>query len=337
MTQRFLSGSLVWILPLAILSLLASGLLISRTSRAEEKAGCPNAAAGEKPEDCPWADWGRELLRAAEKGEPVGPKLRELAPGIVSQIESDAKRTPWKNLWGRSINYDELAKGTIIHPALVGAMSEIYGTKVEDRLVHAGLEHTYGYLFSVLKTPFGYKRARWVQGVIEEGLGIQKGLLGPKPAEGTLLSNATYFFGRIAFRGEKKELRTLGQGKPGISKVIRNFDFSSLPVTRLEETIRKSEAGKTRIVVLRTDLVPFRTVPVGQNNSFLLIYSVKDSLDGSRLITAFPVEKSFVERVSDPQNLGDEKPIVTRYNGHVDGITGQTHSGTRILQSRGEK
>src|SRR6185437_3416867 len=123
---------------------------------------------------------------------------------------------------------------------------------------HAGMEHTYGYLFSTLKTAFGYKRARWVHGDTERGFGLQVGALGPdtpKVSGGSLFSNATYFFGRIAFRDNPELLAALKRGSKAVAKQILQFDYTSLKTIRLEETI----ASKN--VSLRTDLVPFAIKP----------------------------------------------------------------------------
>src|SRR5205823_4357190 len=109
-------------------------------------------------------------------------------------------------LWGTSINYDELAKAIIVHPAILRALDKSFVSHAPMEvqnidaqapesvatarllgvapthdpaghpLAHAGMEHTYGYLFSVLKTSFGYKRARWVSGESERGFGLKTGL-----------------------------------------------------------------------------------------------------------------------------------------------------------------
>lgn len=53
----------------------------------------------------------------------------------------------------------------------------------------------------------------------------------------------------------------------------------------------------------------------------------------AQLITAFPVEKSFVEKITNPESLGDNRPISTWYNGYVEGLTGQSPplTGSRHL------
>ena len=87
--------------------------------------------------------------------------------------------------WGptliRNWNYDlnasgEFAKAAIVNPLILQMIERTANFPVildprEPRIVHAGFEHTYGYIFSTLKTPYGYKRARWVRNEIETGFG----------------------------------------------------------------------------------------------------------------------------------------------------------------------
>ena len=40
------------------------------------------------------------------------------------------------------------------------------------RAVHSGHMHTYGYLLTNLRTPFGFKRTRWTSSTIGLGLGL---------------------------------------------------------------------------------------------------------------------------------------------------------------------
>jgi hypothetical protein len=79
---------------------------------------------------------------------------------------------------------------------------------------------------------------------------------------------------------------------------------------RLEE-----RAGE---LVLRTDLVAFRRRVPRSRNTHLLVYSVGDG-ERARLVTAFPVERSFVERLLAPEGLGDDRRIAPRYNAAVEG------------------
>jgi hypothetical protein len=345
---------------------LVLGFSVALRARAESKPGtpppCPDTASGESTEDCPWAGVARQLMAEADAGSDrqVGARLKQLLPQLDEAIHQDSLRKSWRYLWGRSINYDEHAKGVIVHPAIVealiarfgirtpmniqniqeekhveGSASELLGKSVltdpaGHQLVHAGLEHTYGYLLSVLKTSFGYKRARWVNGEIEKGFELPAGTLGPQPPSGTLFANVTYFAGKIAFRDNEARLSTLEQGRKDLAPKLRDFDFSKLAPIRLEEVLKaKDSGGQSREIVLRTDLVPFRHP---QKNTHLLVYSISDPLTGGDLlITAFPVDQKFANTATDENGLGKDKLVQTRYNAFVEGVTGTSHKGVRRI------
>ena len=188
-------------------------------------------------------------------------------------------------------------------------------------IAHAGLEHTYGYLLSTLKTAYGYKRARWVEGQIERGMSLPDGLLGPQSPEGTLFQNATLFFGRIAFRADAEELGQLIAASRELPRAIRDYRYADLSVTRILETV-----GTT---TLRTDLVAFNKP---QKDTHLLIYSIADSSNGgARLITAFPVKTDFVESLLKKDRFGKNQSIQTRYNAYVEDLSGKSTTGERTL------
>jgi hypothetical protein len=187
------------------------------------------------------------------------------------------------------------------------------------------MEHTYGYLFSLLGTKFGFKRARWVKDDIESGLGLPRGLIGPDPAEGTLLRNVTCLAGGIALKDDAAAPPPLaGAGCPAI---LRKYAAARIPRLRLVETVALPGRGT---VALRTDFVPFIKVSAA-GNSHLLVYSVSDpAADTASLITAFPVSEAFVRNVLDPEKLGINKPVQTRYNAWVEGLSGgKSFKGSR--------
>jgi hypothetical protein len=284
---------------------------------------CP--AADETAEDCPWAGLARDL--APLNDEQVSAELRAREPELYSRIEADS-RLGWTELWGQSINYDELAHGVIIDPKILRVLHSWIGAPMpsaDAKIAHAGTEHTYGYLFSNLKTPFGFKRARWVEPAIDQGFALN-GAITPLPKEGSLFSNVTYFTGRIAFRNEPDRLAVLKAGDASIPASLKNFDYGSLHVTRLVENLEAP-----RKITIRTDFVPFTHAPTGDANSYLLIYSVIDG-GPARLITAFPIKKSFVKMATDPAHLGKDREIITRYNGEIEGVSGKKWKGSRVLE-----
>lgn len=284
---------------------------------------CPDTRLQETEEDCPWAGASRALQAEASASRPLEPLFESFFPKLTANWRADTAQEGLKRIWGKSINFDEGAKGTIVHPAILDSLAKALGVPPrQERIVHAGLEHTYGYLFSTLLTSFGYKRARWVRPDIEEGLGIPRGLLGPEPKEGTLFSNLTYFLGRISLKDDSEAQAILSAASPAVASFLTDFPYDSLKTRRLEETMSfKGVSGKERSVSIRTDFVLFHT-PAEKGNSALLIYSVSDSEQkGSQLITAFPVAHGFMEKALNSKDLGKNQPIRTRYNAFISGVT----------------
>lgn len=285
---------------------------------------CPDQASGETALDCPWAAITRELRADAAAGKSVEEEFAELAPDIVRQLKIDSRRRPWLSLWGLSVNEDEHAHGVIVDPIIIAAIAKGLGLPyAPGKPAHAGMAHSYGYLFSTLRTPYGFKRARWVDGEIDKGFGLAPGTLGPEPKEGTLLSNLTFFLGNIAFRGDANELSALRRHSAWAAPALRSFDYKNLRARRLEETIEGSS------LTIRTDIVdfPVRTGPDDQ----LLIYSVATgSPAAARLITAFPIKTPFAESLLDLK-AQEGKPVKARYNAFVEELPSEGKLGRRRL------
>jgi len=282
---------------------------------------CPDVSQGETALDCPWAAIGRHWSVH---------ELKKLAPSVYRQIHQDALLSVYKSLWGKSTDFDELAHATILDPKILGDLSRIMKApsprKIGGQTVAlAGLAHTYGYLFSNLKTQFGFKRQRWVSAQIEKGLGLTPGVLGPHAPSsggGTLFSNVTYFFGRIAFRDDEPRLKDLETEASAVATSIHDFKYSSLRVSRLEEIIPSER------VILHTDFVRFPQDPEHE----LLVYSVLQK-DSAKLITGFSVTREYAQSLLNPDEMGDDRPIVTRYNAFVAGVSGKQFTGTRRIVS----
>ena len=305
-----------------LVSGLFAGLALACAAPRTNLGPCPTPRSAESTADCPWASVARALESRADPNA-VKDELRALLPATYAAIADDARRSELLAAWGRSTNFDEAARGSIVSPFVLDALNDLARSGRRDgNVTHAGIAHTYGYLFSTLRTSFGYKRARWVQGDLEAGFGLARGTLGPAPPSGTLFSNVTYFLGAIAFRGDAPLRAALEENAGGVAEAVRGFDYGRLRPVRIEETI--ALAAHAREVVLRTDLVPFPSGVVLAASTHLLVYSVCDSADAggrARLITAFPVARAFVDAAVDPAQFGDDRPIVTRYNAVVQGVT----------------
>lgn len=304
---------------------------------------CPILLQKETDLDCPWAGVVRELETTAP--EKVTARLLVLAPELMNRLGQEAKTAgAMKQLWGRSINFDESVKKIIVPNPILDAIlthakveargTGALGAQFPERIVHAGFEHTYGYLLSNLQTPYGFKRLRWVRPDIENGFGLPTGTISALPEKGGLFSNITHFAGHIAFRGENvqdKAARKILSEAMGVSDALRGFNYKSIHGRRLVETLR-FRSGRT--VEIRTDFVPFTSASdeATGGNTELLIYSFLDSeLKLPYLVTAFPIGKGFSDMATNPSGLGEVQKITTRYNAWVPGVT---ESKTPLTGSR---
>ena len=276
-----------------------------------------------------------EKLTKKAKANRLSPAdLQAECPWLCRQIASDAACRGLFDLWSLSSNFDELAGVAIVEPAVLAAIGEIAGIPLVGSIVHAGLQHTYGYLLSTIVTPYGYKRDRWVSPYLEQAFGLPPDALGPAPTEGTLLANATLIAGLGAFRGDESAIKRLRRIAPAASKPIRKLDFKKFQQTRITESLYlRDAAGRFRSVRIRTDLIPFPHPVAGTQDNALLIYSVADSSQrGAQLVTLFPVGPAMVADLTRQDRFGSSVEIRTRFNAFVPGVSGQTLKGRRVLQ-----
>lgn len=268
------------------------------------------------------------LTSAAAQGKSLLPLFKRLCPHIHRQIADDRKDPGLFPLWGKSVNVDENAGQVIVPPPILQTIGRIAGVPMRGRFVHAGLQHTYGYLFSPLETPYGKKRDRWVSTDLERGFGLDPSLLGPQPRSGTLLANATYFLAHIAFRGAERALAALQRLRP--ARQLRDYDYASLAWQRVREEM---PLGQDRLLVI-TDLIRFPRPPrSARANRHLLIYSLRRARSGrARLITAFTVNQTAVEALLDPARFADRTAITLKFNAYVRGLFARTLLGRRSLE-----
>jgi len=267
------------------------------------------------------------MIAAARGGRAVLPILKKRCPHLYTQIRKDGTNRGLLSLWGRSCNVDENAGKTIVAPEILTAIGDLAGMPMRGRFVHAGLEHTYGYLFSVIETPYGFKRNRWVTTDLENGFGLDSTLLGDQPSAGTLLGNLTWFLAKIVFRENPSTL--VNHARATVAPEILDYDFRRLSIERMVERA----TWDTRRIAIFTDIVPFPYASTQPGKvSSLLIYSVKRSIDAvPKLITAFPVKKDMVAELKASANSPGKVPIRLRYNAYVRGLYGKTIRGTRLF------
>lgn len=74
--------------------------------------------------------------------------------------------------WGASTLIDEHTGVPSIDAELFGILHSAAGLDAAFPIGHAGLLHVYGYWYSTVPTPFGYKRDRWHDGTLARAFGL---------------------------------------------------------------------------------------------------------------------------------------------------------------------
>ncbi len=244
--------------------------------------------------------------------------IEENNAALYNQMLLDSKDPMLPMFWGKSHNFDSGAKKVIVDEKIIEDLQRLFNIKNDNKIVHAGVIHTYGYLFSTIETPYGYKRKRWIEDTLNYGFGLTGKGLSPETIDGGLLSNVTYFSGMIAL-SDKTQLNLL----KNVSSEIVAFDYTKLSYQRIEES--------TKDFVLITNLVKLPMKKEKEENDYLLIYSINDLRIGKEfLITAFPVNTQSRDKILDPKELGAGKKITIRYNAYLDGLE-NNFTGTRKI------
>lgn len=259
-----------------------------------------------------------QLLKTSSHGKIGIKNFRRIFPEIAEQIESD-QDSNGLDYWGRSSNFDEYESARIVDPKILSAIGRLANYPIRNKKeYHAGLLHTYGYLFSRLKTRFGYKRQRWTEKTIERGLNLKASTLSPIPESGTLLQNTTYVLSRISLQQfDPAQLLERNQ-TPSISeKAVRQ-----LSVQRILEHATLDSGLKT---VLISDLVKCKKPTA--NYSDLLIYS-HHVAGAQKLITCFPISRNVKSELLKTAKE-NSTPIFLRFNAVVAGFPAEGCTGTR--------
>lgn len=245
--------------------------------------------------------------------------LADNDPALVEQIYTDSKDPLLPQFWGESYNFDSNAKKTIVDEKIMKDLQQLFGIQNDNQKVHAGIIHTYGYLFSTIDTPYGYKRKRWIEPTLNTGFTLTSQALSPFTIEGGMFSNITFFTGKLAFKSNERltQLAALRN----VANEVFTYDYSKLSKARLEEEIEKYILVTTFVDIPKKN----------DENSYLLIYStVNKQTREEKLITAFPINKETFQKTTAPTELGDKKKITLRYNIYL-GSPEQTFIGRRRL------
>jgi hypothetical protein len=236
-------------------------------------------------------------------GGETAVQLEDVLPGLSANLKTANEIS--SKYWTDSTPFDEVAKEFILPDKILDALSIRHDMTGGVVHVPAGLMHTYGYLFSQLKTPYGLKGKRWIESRLDERLGLPAGTFGPLAPKGEFASNVTAAF--LKLTGER----------PFISSAAK-MKLSSKSAGCIEQKATwKTQDGKLEKAAVFTHLVPLKPLAGFETkDSYLLIYSVVR--DGRRrLVTGFPIDNNFAQSTmkTPPQKSA---AFVPRFNLYVD-------------------
>lgn len=169
-------------------------------------------------------------------------------PAVLACVDED-RRAGRLARWSWSTVIDENVGEAVVDRDIFERIHDVGGVEPRFPVGNAGLIHVYGYLFSTVRTPHGYKSDRWNDGVLARTLGAPDGWF------------------RLGASAEETPLaRVLDAALP------RLVD----PIVEATEW----EAGRIRQRAVIT--------PPAPDGSAALVSGLDDG-SGMRLLTAFPV------------------------------------------------
>lgn len=233
----------------------------------------------------------------------TAPALEDELPGLAKNLQT-AKDISAK-YWTDSTIFDELAKENILSDKVLDGLGIRHENSGGVVHVPAGMMHTYGYLFSQLKTAYGLKGKRWIESRVDERIGLPAGTFSPLPPKGEFASNVTVAY--LGLAGVKVSIPTAAKLKP-----------KAKAAGFVEQKVEwRTPGGKTEKASVFTHLVPLKPLPGFETkDAYLLIYTV---LSGGkrRLVTGFPIEAGFAGSIMKTP-AGNAPSFKPRYNLYVD-------------------
>lgn len=238
-------------------------------------------------------------LLGTDSAKQLEDELPRLRANLKIAEEVSAKH------WTSCTVFDELAKAEILPEKAMkglGIRREVTGGVAHSP---AGVMHTYGYLFSQLKTAYGLKGKRWIESRLDERLGLPAGTFSPLTADGEFASNITSTL--LQLIGIAEKVPHAAKLKPA-TKALGHTE---------QRVTWKTPAGKTVQASVFTHLVPLAPLQGFETaDNYLLIYEVlRDSRH--RFTTAFPIGQGFADGIMGTKP--DAEPVFKpRFNFYVD-------------------
>lgn len=130
------------------------------------------------------------LDRAAALAETDAEAAVDGLGWLAAAIEADRDAGRFA-LWGASTAIDENVGAPVIGRLLFDELHRRAGLTATWPIGNAGLVHCYGYLLSLVPTPYGLKRERWLGAGLARAYGVPDDAFVPWSGTRTLLTRAT--------------------------------------------------------------------------------------------------------------------------------------------------
>jgi hypothetical protein len=246
-------------------------------------------------------------------------QLEDVLPGLAANLH--VAQVVSSRHWTDSTPYDELAKAYILPDQALDGLGIRH--EVSSGVVHvpAGVMHTYGYLFSQLKTAYGLKGKRWIESRLDERLGLPAGMFSPTPPAGEFTANVTSAL--LKLLGDDDEIHHAAKFEPK-AKVVGYVEQD------VEWTKFGGGSVKGHVFTHLIELAPLKGYDTP--DAYLLVYSVMHG--GKRgLVTAFPIEKGFAESIMKTP-AAKSTAFTPRFNWYVNPawtVVSQDNKGWKAL------
>lgn len=147
-------------------------------------------------------------IRAQSDSATAARTALDSLPWLVASLEDDRAHGRF-DAWGRSTVIDENIGAAVISPALFDELHRRAGMRAQWPVGNAGLLHCYGYLLSLVETPYGLKRDRWVTTALAEACALTPDAFLPWREDATLLDRAGTAASEILHRASSSRTATV--------------------------------------------------------------------------------------------------------------------------------
>lgn len=205
------------------------------------------------------------LTRVNEPVEELAARAAIDPDGVLAEttwlglaIDSDA-RASRLDRWGWSTVIDEHVGGAVVSEALFDALHARAGIRAQWPVGNAGLLHVYGYLLSTVRTPYGFKRERWLDGTLASAYGLRPDAFVPWASPRTPLDRVTEVADELWQRETVREATmagvstTLALGRRSLAGpwalvyVVDGRLITTFPAASREEILSDWDAGSPEL------------------------------------------------------------------------------------------